>query len=110
MQPLVSGLRLMEDRQSARRTAMPARSEYSHPDLPNHIEQAKQMTKLLRAGQDSRWLQLRQCLSERGINATSSVLANLFPDGEYQEWGLIVMDDRRFSSSSTTGHPSRLAT
>jgi hypothetical protein len=74
---------------------MPVGSEYSHPDLPKHVEQAKQMTKLLRDGQDSRWLRLRECLSERGIETTSSVLANFFLDGEYQEWGLIVTDDRR---------------
>lgn len=52
-------------------------------------------THLLRESDDLLYVRLRDLLAERGLDPTSCVLADLFPDDGHMELGYLVTDDRR---------------
>jgi hypothetical protein len=54
---------------------------------------ATQLTNALRSSDDAYWTRLRQLMHERGIDPHQSVLAECFPDGEFEEYGIVVSGD-----------------
>jgi hypothetical protein len=56
---------------------------------------AKQLTDALRGSDDADWTRLRQLMHERGVDPQHAVLAEAFPDDEFQEYGIVIARDGR---------------
>lgn len=52
-------------------------------------------TELLRTSKDPLFRRLRELLPEYGVNVETDALAELFPDGGDQEFGVVATKDRR---------------
>ena len=59
---------------------------------------AEVTTDLLRQSAERPYPRLRELLAERGIEVSTCVLADLFPDDGDQEFGVIVTSDRRVAT------------
>ena len=52
-----------------------------------------QYTQLLRTSRLSLWVRLRRQLKSQGVNPSTAVLVNLFPDGGDHEYGWVISDE-----------------
>ena len=56
-------------------------------------ERILELTHLLREGEDPFWARLRSLFSDKGIDPSTSILADCFPDDTAFEFGIIVTFD-----------------
>jgi hypothetical protein len=69
-------------------------ADFRH-DVDMDGEPAKGLTALLRSSDMGFWIRLRQLLAEKGIDPEVSVLAQIFQDDMYQEFGIILLPERK---------------
>jgi hypothetical protein len=59
---------------------------------------AELSTELLRSSEDPLWSRLRQLLTEHGVDISTDILADLFPDDVDQEFGVVVTKERKVAT------------